>query len=93
MQEIWDPRTIQLQHLVEISFGFVDVNYAIKVLSLFELPSIQNFRLEDVAFTLNPMDYPIQNVSPILDWLTSRYEPSADDPRPSTAISRAVCGT
>ena len=69
---------IQLRHLVQFSFGFVDVNYAVKVLSLFEFPSIQDLTLEDVSYTLNPLDF--QNATPILDWLM----PSAD--------SHTVCG-
>lgn len=76
-------RIIQLRHLVQFTFGFVDVNYAVKVLSLFDFPSIQELTLEDVSFTLNPMEY--QDATPILDWLT----PSADD---SSAIPRTVCG-
>jgi hypothetical protein len=82
-QKICDPTTearkvIQLRHLVKFSFGFVDVNYAVKVLSLFEFPSIQNLTLEDVSFTLNPVEY--QNATPILDWLAPKNEP------------RTVCG-
>jgi hypothetical protein len=76
-------RIIQLPYLVQFSFGFVDVNYAVKVLSLFEFPSIQDLTLEDVSFTLNPMEY--QDATPVLDWLT----PSADA---STAMPRTVCG-
>jgi hypothetical protein len=76
-------RIIQLRHLVQFSFGFVDVNYAVKVLSLFEFPSIEDLTLEDVSFTLNPVEY--QDATPILDWLT----PSADA---STAMPRTVCG-
>ena len=95
-QEISDPqvtateleqrRIIQLRHLVEFSFGFVDVNYAVKVLSLFEFPSIQNLTLEDVSFTLNPVEY--ENATPILDWLTPRNEPSDA----TAAIPRTACG-
>lgn len=87
-QEIRDPETearriIQLRHLIQFSFGFVDVNYAIKVLSLFEFPSIQDLTLEDVSFTLNPVEY--QDATPILGWLT----PSADS---STSTTRTACG-
>ena len=94
--EIWDPimteaprRIILLQHLVEFSFGFVEVDYAVKVLSLFEFPSLQNLKLEDVSFYLDPMEY--QDATLILDWLTPRNEQSADAPRYSTAIPRTVC--
>ena len=75
-------RIIQLRHLVQFSFGFVDVNYAVKVLSLFEFPSIQELTLEDVSFTLNPVEY--QNATAILDWLTPSTE--------SDASIRTVCG-
>lgn len=70
-EEIRDPvtdaRRIRLQHLVQFSFGFVDVDYAVKVLSLFDFPSIQDLTLEDVSFTLNPVEY--QDATPVLDWL------------------------
>ena len=72
-----------MRHLVQFFFGFVDVNYAVKVLSLFEFPSLQDLTLEDVSFTLNPAEY--EDATPILDWLT----PSADG---STEIPRTVCG-
>ena len=80
-----------MRHLVQFFFGFVDVNYAVNVLSLIEFPSIRDLTLnpetssnvkyltlEDVSYTLNPVEY--QDATPILDWLM----PSAD--------SRTVCG-
>jgi F-box-like len=92
-QENWDPTTkarriIQLRHLVNFSFGFIDVNYAVKVLSLFSFPSIENLTLEDVSFTLNPLEY--QDATPILDWLTPRDDSESSDACITTP--RTVCG-
>ena len=61
-------RTIQLRHLTSFSFGFIDINYALKLLSLLSFPAIERLALEDVSSTLNPLEN--QDASPILDWLT-----------------------
>jgi hypothetical protein len=89
--ETWDPpaeprRTIQLRRLASFSFGFLDVNYAVKLLSLFSFPSIEKLALEDVSSTLNPLEN--QDATPILDWLTPRHE--SDDS--SIVLSRTVFG-
>jgi len=62
------PRTVELRHLTSFSFGFIDINYALKLLSLFSFPAIERLALEDVSSTLNPLEN--QDASPILEWLT-----------------------
>ncbi|KAF8234794.1 hypothetical protein L208DRAFT_1393456 [Tricholoma matsutake] len=83
-----EPRnSMQLQHLTSFSFGFIDVNYAVKLLSLFSFPSIEKFMLEDVSFTLDPSEN-WQDATPILDLLTPRDE-SGDS---SKSLSRSSVG-
>ena len=79
VQEIWDPspKFIHLRHLIDFYFGFVDVDYALKVLSLFHFPSVQSLGLEDVSFTLHP-ELEHENATPILDWLTSNDSELSD---------------
>ena len=45
-----DLQTIVLPQLEEFEFGFVDVAYAIDLLSLFALPNLRVLSVEDVAF-------------------------------------------
>ncbi|KAG8220635.1 hypothetical protein J3R82DRAFT_2901 [Butyriboletus roseoflavus] len=45
-----DLQTINLPQLEELEFGFVDVAYAIDLLSLFALPNLRVLSVEDVAF-------------------------------------------
>lgn len=42
--------TIELPHLEELEFGFVDAGYASDLLSLFVLPSLRELSIEDLAF-------------------------------------------
>ena len=70
---------IQLRHLLSFSLGFVDVNYALKLLSLFSFPSIETLALEDVSFSLNPFER--QDATPILDWLAPIHESSDSSKR------------
>ena len=92
VQEIWDPtsspnlKIIQLRHLVDFFFGFVDVDHAIKALSLFNFPSIQILTLEDVSSTLNPAHQ--NDATPILDYLT----PSDASESTGTTMPQIVCG-
>lgn len=55
--------------LKELTFGFVDVNYATRLLSLFRVPCLQLLVLEDI----NPVVSPIngQNATPLLDLISS----------------------
>ncbi|KAF5347545.1 hypothetical protein D9757_014299 [Collybiopsis confluens] len=48
-------RMITLPKLTRFCFGFVDVEYAMKLLSFFILPFLSELELEDVAGTVDPM--------------------------------------
>jgi hypothetical protein len=60
---------ITLDRLTRFAFGFVDVTYAVDVLSLFRLPALREMEIEDVSLTLNP--YEERDASAVLKFLTS----------------------
>lgn len=60
---------ITLDRLTRFAFGFVDVAYAVNVLSLFRLPALREMEIEDVSLTLNP--YEERDASAVLKFLTS----------------------
>lgn len=64
-----------LPALKELTFGFVDVGYAVKLLSLFHVPILQSLVLEDINLVVSPMN--IQNASPLLDWLAGPHDLSS----------------
>jgi hypothetical protein len=64
-------KVVQLRHLTSFSFGFIDVTYAVKVLSLFSFPSLESLTLEDVLSSLSPLEN--QDATPILNLLASSY--------------------
>ncbi|KAJ7595386.1 hypothetical protein C8J56DRAFT_922195 [Mycena floridula] len=70
-----DDKTAQLQYsiilprLTKLSFGFIDVEYAIRLLSMFSLPALQHLSLEDISKSLSSTD--LLDAAPILDWLVS----------------------
>ncbi|KAG9308383.1 hypothetical protein JVU11DRAFT_11976 [Chiua virens] len=51
-----DPHTIDLPRLEELEIGFIDVTYAINLLSLFVLPSLRVLSIEDVVFGIQPSE-------------------------------------
>ncbi|KAK7047181.1 hypothetical protein VNI00_006847 [Paramarasmius palmivorus] len=59
--------TIMLARLTRLSFGFVDVEYATRFLSMFHLPSLRELELQDISASLDPMG-PLDATS-ILDML------------------------
>ncbi|KAK7461273.1 hypothetical protein VKT23_008449 [Stygiomarasmius scandens] len=63
--------TIVLENLVNFSYGFVDVPYGLHLLSLFRLPSLRRFNLEDVSTSVDSHGLGPGDASPILDWLAS----------------------
>ncbi|KAK7453374.1 hypothetical protein VKT23_011638 [Stygiomarasmius scandens] len=64
--------TIVLENLVNFSFGFVNVPYGLlRLLSLFRLPSLRQFNLEDVSASVGSHGLGPGDASPILDWLAS----------------------
>ena len=60
---------ITLDRLTRLAFGFVDVMYAVDVLSLFRLPALREMEIEDVSLTLDP--YEERDASAVLKFLTS----------------------
>ncbi|KAJ6537248.1 hypothetical protein DFH09DRAFT_1178320 [Mycena vulgaris] len=67
--------TIKLVRVTRFSFGFVDVNCAVQLLSLLDLPALRELDLEDVSASLRheaPDDAGI-----LLDWLS--YAADLDD--------------
>ncbi|KAH7920515.1 hypothetical protein BV22DRAFT_799213 [Leucogyrophana mollusca] len=61
-------QSIQLLHLKEFNFGFLDVDYAIDLLSLFRFPNLEYFSLEDIS-SLDPSRP--QDATPLLGYLIS----------------------
>jgi hypothetical protein len=58
---------ISLTKLKQLCFGFVDVAYAVTLLSLFNLPSLSELELEDIGAIVDPMGP--SDVAPLLDLL------------------------
>ncbi|KAJ7733679.1 hypothetical protein B0H16DRAFT_1892762 [Mycena metata] len=61
--------TIKLRGVTQFIFGFVDVNYAIQLLSLFDLPSLRDLNLEDVSASLRHQ--PPDDAGQLFDWITA----------------------
>ncbi|KAM6497675.1 hypothetical protein JOM56_005623 [Amanita muscaria] len=59
---------IGLECLTRFAFGFVDVEYAVGLLSLFRFPALQRLELEDVSSTINPFEE--RDCSAILKFVT-----------------------
>ncbi|KAF5335608.1 hypothetical protein D9758_017271 [Tetrapyrgos nigripes] len=75
-----------LKNLLTFHFGFTNVQYGLKLLSLFRLPSIKRLDLEDVSTIADPLGH--GDASPILDWLSSADDKAdADDDSVSSASS------
>ncbi|KAF4564488.1 hypothetical protein EYR36_002424 [Pleurotus pulmonarius] len=73
---------IRLLKLTHFSFGFVDLDYAIDLLSQFSFPRLENLTIEDVSRTINPST--AQDATPLIEWLahissTPEEAPSGND--------------
>ena len=67
MEEVGNTPLVALHCLKHLAVGFVDAQYAIKMLSIFNLPKLNALTIEDISCTLY---YSVrQDVSPILDSL------------------------
>ncbi|KAG2047158.1 hypothetical protein BDR06DRAFT_120963 [Suillus hirtellus] len=64
-------RTLYLPHLRDFAFGFIDVDYAIDLLSLFYLPALEMLSLEDISSSLDP-SHPCDS-SRLLEYLTAAH--------------------
>jgi hypothetical protein len=60
---------LHLRTLKKFSFGFLDIPYAIRLLSLFNFPLLEEFILEDIAKVVNPLEE-LDSTSLLL-WLAS----------------------
>ncbi|KAJ7032537.1 hypothetical protein C8F04DRAFT_1107172 [Mycena alexandri] len=69
--------TVKLARVTQFTFGFVDVNYAIQLLSLFDLPALCDLNLEDVSASLRHQ--PPDDASPLLDWIIDTPRDSPPD--------------
>jgi len=61
-----------LPSLKQFNFGFVDVQYAVNLLGLFFMPSLESLSLEDVNGLVDPMH--LQDSSALLNWLVIQCE-------------------
>src|ERR1700678_1986494 len=66
---------LHLPILKRFSFGFVDTDYATRLLSLLDFPSLTTFILEDVSKLVDPIN-PL-DISPLLDWFSAPSQTSA----------------
>lgn len=67
-----EPTVLGLPILTRFSFGFMDTEYATRLLSLLDFPSLTQFKLEDVSKLVDPLD-PL-DISPLLEWFTTTYQ-------------------
>ncbi|KIJ14790.1 hypothetical protein PAXINDRAFT_169467 [Paxillus involutus ATCC 200175] len=70
-------QTIQLPQLREFEFGFVDVDYAVDLLSMFYVPNLRVLSIEDVASDIRPSQS--QDCSRLFDYISFVNE--TDSPR------------
>ncbi|KAJ6467527.1 hypothetical protein C8R47DRAFT_1201133 [Mycena vitilis] len=61
--------TIKLARVTQFTFGFVDVNYAVQLLALFNLPALRELSLEDVSASLRHQ--PPDDAGLLIDWLVT----------------------
>ena len=67
-----EPIILGLPILTRFSFGFMDTEYATRLLSLLDFPCLTQFKLEDVSKLVDPLD-PL-DISPLLEWFTTTYQ-------------------
>lgn len=81
--------TIRLPRLKHFVLGFLDVEYATELLSLFSLPELEILTLEDISATLHPTDR--QDANPILEFLTASHPSSCSSPLLSSSCCTTQC--
>ncbi|KAG2137975.1 hypothetical protein DEU56DRAFT_345601 [Suillus clintonianus] len=67
-------RTLYLPHLRVFAFGFIDVDYAIDLLSLFHFAALKTLSLEDISSSLDPL-HPC-DASRLLEYLAAAHHGS-----------------
>ncbi|KAJ6566800.1 hypothetical protein B0H19DRAFT_990553 [Mycena capillaripes] len=70
--------TIKLARVTQFTFGFVDVNYAVELLSLFNLPALCELSVEDVSASLQHQ--PSDDADVLLNWLASTAHDTSISP-------------
>lgn len=65
-------RSIRLPHLTSLSYGFLDVQYALRLLSLFILPSLRRLSLEDISESVDHTGTSRVDATPLFDWLSDQ---------------------
>jgi hypothetical protein len=73
------PIILGLPILTRFSFGFMDTEYATRLLSLLDFPCLTQFKLEDVSKLVDPLN-PL-DISPLLEWFTITYQISVHSTR------------
>jgi hypothetical protein len=66
-----EPNILVLPFLTCFSFGFMDTEYATRLLSLLDFPCLTQFKLEDVSKLVDPLN-PL-DISPLLEWFSTTY--------------------
>ncbi|KAJ7500624.1 hypothetical protein B0H11DRAFT_2275829 [Mycena galericulata] len=69
---------MKLARVTKFNFGFVDVNYAVQLLSLFDFPALRELILEDVSASL--LVQPPDDAAVLLDWLAFLSSDANDNP-------------
>ncbi|KAJ6492801.1 hypothetical protein C8R47DRAFT_422342 [Mycena vitilis] len=64
--------TIKLARVTRCTFGFVDVNYAVQLLALFNLPALRELSLQDVSASLRHQ--PPDDAGLLIDWLVTNAD-------------------
>lgn len=87
------PKTqlkIHLQHLTRFTFGFVDIDYALKLLPFFSFPAIEELTLEALPFSMewDPLEAHIHSLdaTPILEQFMTSGHPEPSRESSSTLI-------
>ena len=84
------PRTVRLPCLKHFVLGFLDVEYAIELLSLLCLPELEILTLEDISATLQPTS-DRQDANPILEFLATRHTTTCPSPSHSSSCCTTLC--
>ncbi|KAJ7728131.1 hypothetical protein DFH07DRAFT_930570 [Mycena maculata] len=88
--------SMKLARVTQFSFGFVDINYAVQLLSLFDLPALRELNLEDVSASL--LFQPPDDAAPLLEWLAAATHDANDTAFPlpdanATSTSNPISGS
>jgi F-box-like len=67
-----EPTILGLPILTRFSFGFMDTEYATRLLSLLDFPCLTQFKLEDISKLVDPLD-PL-DISPLLEWFSTTHQ-------------------